>query len=270
MKNTLKKILLGMLLITVGSVQSMNAVYDRPTTYKANAGRYIGTYSLDGDSLDQEIAKCHDDPASVILYREQSNLFYKISIPDLNQLVANGLLTYELHSSYEEADSVWADINKGDNDGMTPLMYAVITDSIEVVQYLLEAGADVNATDYHGMTPLMYAYSIEVAQLLLEAGADVNATNNNGYTALMHAVRIYSIEFVELFLENGADVNAKDNRGRTPLMFAYSIEVAQLLLEAGADINIEDNIGQTALDFALARRNQNPNIIKILLAYSQN
>jgi len=73
--------------------------------------------------------------------------------------------------------------------GLTPLMMASTFCSPELVKTLLDAGAKVNAVDFRGMTPLMYAVSSEtqnpaVAGLLLKAGADVNAKSKADETAL--------------------------------------------------------------------------------------
>jgi hypothetical protein len=58
------------------------------------------------------------------------------------------------------------------------------------VKILLDAGADVNAKDDDGVTVLMWAVlssSVEAVRILLEAGADVTAKANDGSTARMLA-----------------------------------------------------------------------------------
>ena len=58
---------------------------------------------------------------------------------------------------------------------MTALMTAP-TSSPEIVRTLLKAGANVNAQDVRGMTPLMFAVAsdtpnLEIIRMLIEAGA---------------------------------------------------------------------------------------------------
>jgi ankyrin repeat protein len=67
---------------------------------------------------------------------------------------------------------------------MTALMTAALS-SPEVTRTLLKAGANVNAQDVRGMTPLMFAVAsdtpnVEIVRMLLEAGAkrDIKSTGN--------------------------------------------------------------------------------------------
>lgn len=68
-------------------------------------------------------------------------------------------------------------LNAFDDEGYTPLHYAVLAGNLPMIRFLLEAGADVNA--HHlasiGETPLGAVArncTYEVARLLVEAGAD--------------------------------------------------------------------------------------------------
>jgi ankyrin repeat protein len=81
-------------------------------------------------------------------------------------------------------------INAKDNDGLTPLHYAVTAGRKELVSLLLARGADVNARDNRGATPLHLAVDRvqrEIAHYLISRGADINARTNNGKTALAWA-----------------------------------------------------------------------------------
>lgn len=79
-----------------------------------------------------------------------------------------------------------------DTDGSTALHCAAWKGHLQVVQFLLQAGADVNAqnnNDHWGTTPLhaaAHANQTAIAQLLLDVGADVHARDMNGKTPLDH------------------------------------------------------------------------------------
>jgi ankyrin repeat protein len=81
-------------------------------------------------------------------------------------------------------------INAKDNEGLTPLHYAVVTGHKDLVSLLIARGADINARDNRGATPLHLAVDRvqrEIAHFLISRGADINAQTNNGKTALAWA-----------------------------------------------------------------------------------
>ncbi|QYT03099.1 Ankyrin repeat protein [Trichoderma simmonsii] len=116
-----------------------------------------------------------------------------------------------------------ADVNQPLDSQCTPVYMATFNDDIEIVRYLLSHNADPNIARPNGITPLWLAaqqgYS-EVARLLAEAKADVHATDDSGGTAL-HAV-FDSAETVRVLLEHGADINRMDKNEATPLGLAIN------------------------------------------------
>ncbi len=76
------------------------------------------------------------------------------------------------------------DVNRGVNalgtDDVTALHIAAACNHVEVVQFLIEAGADLELRDGYCRTPLFAAvdgHSPEAVQALIDAGARVNASN---------------------------------------------------------------------------------------------
>ena len=143
------------------------------------------------------------------------------------------------------------EVNKADNNGVTPLYIAVIEGHSEVVQLLLaKKGIDVNAADNNGVTPLYiaaYKGHVNVIERLVEDGADVNKANINGVTPLYIAAKEGHSEVVQLLLKKeGIEVNKADNKGVTPLFIAAQngyVNIGAILLIHGANFDIIKNRG---------------------------
>ena len=91
---------------------------------------------------------------------------------------------------------------------MTPLMYGVVSGSVDLLKLLLAHGAYVNARDPVGFTPLMAAAGgglVNVMRVLLDGGASVNAKSNDGTSALQLAIRTNHPEAEKLLREKGAE-----------------------------------------------------------------
>ncbi len=170
-------------------------------------------------------------------------------------------------------------INKPDDNGLTPLIEAVRTNKTAAVSALIKAGADVNYQTPAGETALLEAINknhTEQARLLLNGKANVNFQNPvSGETPLMVAAMSGNEELVKMLLTFGADVNIKRKiNGQDLQENALTIaqengqsKVVKLLKEAGAqpltqapiptaklpdgDINQADATGFTPLFMAL-------------------
>jgi len=98
----------------------------------------------------------------------------------------------------------------------------------------------VNEKGYSGMTPLMFACwssSLDKARYLLENGACVNTKNNGDGTALHYACRCGNLELIKLLIAHGANLDVTDRTGLSPLSEAVKrgkLEIAALLMEHGA------------------------------------
>lgn len=103
-----------------------------------------------------------------------------------------------------------------------------------MIQALARASSSVEQPDAEGMTPLIWAAISDLPEAvtpLLEKGADINARSNDGRTVLMWAASANAGKIVPLLIERGADVEAKDAQGRTAFEWARILElpVAQVM-----------------------------------------
>ena len=131
--------------------------------------------------------------------------------------------------------------------------------SLDVVSALVDAGSDVNAQDNEGNTPLHFAVKRikhetfpkadydGIIRLLLEKKADVHIVNVSGASPLHTSVAFRADpSAVEMLIQAGADVNLKTFKSAgawTPLHGAAagnSPDIATVLLKYGAKLNLID------------------------------
>jgi len=172
------------------------------------------------------------------------------------------------------------EINFVDKHGYTALDLAVIHNSPEIVEILLENGANPNIKDKNGYTPLHRAiirYSDKIVYLLLKYKADPNIKDKHGYTPLHRAVIEQAPKLVKLLLEHGADPNIKDSHGFTPLERAFMFEdkdmayqIGELLLKYKADPFVTDKRGRTLFDKLSSAKGEHKKLLKLLIKYANN
>lgn len=134
--------------------------------------------------------------------------------------------------------------------GETALVGAVRESDVELIKWLLEAGADPNIENPYSGTALMEALNVvtretpDIVELLLQNGANPNFQDKDKNTPLISAsgmIRDFTPTVVKLLLDAGADPNVSNKQGITPLINTVSwaggkkFQVMDLLLAAGAD-----------------------------------
>lgn len=162
----------------------------------------------------------------------------------------------------------------GYSAGAPLLALAARSGSVQVVRYLISAGADINARTPVNETPLMLAAYFrdgdgdsgsadrhdEAIRILVEAGAQIENVPHN-YTPLAYAAYNNRQRALRYLIERGAKLDA-DAQERviyinTPLMMAAiqgHREIVRMLLRAGADPLVRVHLGSTARELAVKYR----------------
>jgi ankyrin repeat protein len=156
-----------------------------------------------------------------------------------------------------------ADINAMDPGGDTPLCFAAVAGTDDMVKLLIDHGAKAD---------IFVAAMLDMGERvkkLLHANPDVaRATDHSGATALHLAAGRGHIKAVQILLAAGADPNSSSGSGETPLQAAAYIgrhDVVKLLLDHGARVDPREHLsGLTALHRAAL--GGDPETIKLLLA----
>jgi ankyrin repeat protein len=117
-----------------------------------------------------------------------------------------------------------ADGRTADDTGKTPIVYAAASGQLDIVKQLLAQDIDINARYANDLSVLMWAsgpdervaeaQALEVVSYLLDAGAHIDDKDARGRTALMIAAEGNRSEIVKLLLAHGADPAIKDKAGK--------------------------------------------------------
>jgi ankyrin repeat protein len=117
-----------------------------------------------------------------------------------------------------------ADARAADDTGKPPIVYAAASGNLDIVRQLLSKNIDINARYGNDLTLLMWAsgpdqtvaeaQALEVVSYLVDAGAHLDDRDDRGRTALMIAAEGNHAEIVRLLLAHGADPFLRDKAGK--------------------------------------------------------
>ncbi|XP_067674104.1 ankyrin-2-like [Haliotis asinina] len=147
-------------------------------------------------------------------------------------------------------------VDDPDEKGMTPLMYAVKSDSPDLIDLLMKSGANINTKDSYGSTCLHIACwfrNLNACAKLLELGMDVDVLDSANRTPLMSLARSRKdcTEVAKFLVERGANIHVRDRDGNTMLHVSAKSDgheaFATYLLEKGVDVNARGAYNHTPL-----------------------
>ncbi|XP_030228375.1 DNA-binding protein RFXANK [Gadus morhua] len=117
-------------------------------------------------------------------------------------------------------------LNKQDDRGFTPLMWAAAFGEKAVVDYLLAEGADPKTVAWERESALTLASMggfVDIVKSLLALGVDINTYDWNGGTPILYAVRGNHIQCVQELLDRGADLTIESDSGYSPTALAVAL-----------------------------------------------
>jgi ankyrin repeat protein len=117
-----------------------------------------------------------------------------------------------------------ADGRAADDTGKPPIVYAAASGQLDIVRQLLTQNLDVNVRYANDLTLLMWAsgpdqsvpeaQALEVVSYVIDAGARIDDRDDRGRTALMTAAEGNHAEIAQLLLKHGADPSLRDKAGK--------------------------------------------------------
>jgi ankyrin repeat protein len=163
------------------------------------------------------------------------------------------------------------EFDKRNQNGMTPLLEACGSGSLDVVTTLVSVGSNKDVVDAKGLSAVHHAVKsgkFELIKFLMENGFNFNCVAQDGTTPLHLSAAYGPLAITKYLIQNSANsifpihlvaltlvyiVNAKGPQSRTPLHFACSFnsnyvqEILHLLQESGAEMDAKDDNHWTPL-----------------------
>lgn len=141
------------------------------------------------------------------------------------------------------------------DDGESPLSYALKNNKLLSVERLLLKGADPNFTNARGVAPLIIAArnkNMMSLRWLLHYKAEVDARDSDGKTALLHLSGATRPDLVRILLAAGANPDLQDKAGKSALFYAMAandLKSVRELINKGASTEILDAEGRSVFSY---------------------
>ena len=166
-------------------------------------------------------------------------------------------------------------INQLDYGNRSPLHWAMHEDNYEIFTALVQNKAKVNFVWRDLNVSLLFQAASykksKYAEVLIRNGADVDMINLNDDTALHVAAEVGAEDIVEMLIKNFAKIDAKNALLETAIHLAADnghMQVVEMLMNYGANFNLKDENDYTPLHMAVT--NQHFDIVHCLIKYGAN
>ena len=164
----------------------------------------------------------------------------------------------------------YINVNIQDSFGDTPIHIAIINNKMGFLKSLIRHGANLSIKNNDGQTPLYKACMLgreAMVYLLLESlSLNLYECDNKHETIFMALIRSRSMELLEKLALDDKIMDVRNCFGESPLHIAAKngdINVCRYLIKNGAFVNIKNNSKETPLFYAV--RNEHRDIIELLL-----
>lgn len=167
----------------------------------------------------------------------------------------------------------YLNFDQPNEEGTTPIFFAMRSASVPTVNFFLERGAQVERQNTYGQTPLFEAVRTNSTDFLNTVLAlksiDMHTQDENGQNVLHVSVKEGLLNAVmALIARDPTLATVADKQGKTPLMYAAEggyINIVKALLSDTTLVNTNSHDGWTALMYATQKGALE--IISLLLAH---
>ncbi|CRF32722.1 ankyrin [Brachyspira suanatina] len=222
--------------------------------------------------------------------RYNDNMFDDIKVQQVNNFADDLIYEYSDDKTFDDANDDHVEPDVSDDyshiyEASKPLFDAIYNGNIEDILKAISSGIDINSRNEEGFTPLLYAINydqLEAMKALLSYSNVIdiemplnNYTNTysikggnfsgevlfNGTTPLQYAIFKGNTNAVNLLIENGSDMRKKDYNGYCSLFYASAFsdpDMIHFLLEKDSSLTMEKSLsGRTVMHFAAMYGNDN-------------
>ena len=175
-------------------------------------------------------------------------------------------------------------VNAVDEDNRSLLCYAIESDYLEIVPYLLKYGAKVDTIQkdikviknlFIHTTKYKDKIKFNILKILIENGLNIkfDDDNDDGKKIIRYIFENNSHNILKYLLKHGLDIQYINENTNLlqPLIYVSNknvINILDVLLENGLKINNRDKSGKTLLDYC--NDNNKKEIIKVIKEYEMN
>lgn len=154
------------------------------------------------------------------------------------------------------------DCNIRDDNNNYLIQYAILYNSIDIVELLINKGSKLDIIDIDGRSllfiPIKYGYN-DMLKLLLEKDklnigiSLLEYSDNKGLFPIHYAILFKNTESFKIIINNTNNIDIPDKNGNTPLHYSIklkNLEIFKEILKLDPDINYQTSQGEAPLHVA--------------------